>query len=230
MLLSGVLGRQLVCESTDHHIHMDFGEPMQVLSSAVLNGGSVQARHFVNWRVTHDPRLNYSDPATSLQSYCDDLNLSGGTIGMMTAAYMASGRMRQVFVEGEELFALTTTGLGNARRIGDPADERPTSVGTINLVVVTTAELSPSAEVEALMMMTEAKAAALQNLSIRSPVSDKIATGTGTDALAIVSARKGTRSSVQQYVGKHLSFGEALGRCVLDTIEQSLQYKAEVDS
>ena len=71
------------------------------------------------------------------------------------------------------------------------------------------------------MIVTEAKAAVLRESGIRSPVSNKIATGTGTDAIAVVS---GHGPETVRYCGKHVLFGEILGRLVTDALTASVKW------
>ena len=70
------------------------------------------------------------------------------------------------------------------------------------------------------MTTTEAKAAALQNLEIISPVSNKTATGTGTDSIAIAADPIAEKV---QYCGKHVVFGEVLARLVIEAITSSIK-------
>lgn len=65
------------------------------------------------------------------------------------------------------------------------------------------------------MIITEAKAAALQEANIISPVSGLIATGTGTDSHAIVS---GFGPAKVRCCGKHVLFGEVLGELVMESV------------
>ena len=104
--------------------------------------------------------------------------------------------------------------MSNPRRVGDRAEHRIIAaefekIGTINIVMITSAILTGVAMVEALLIVTEAKTATLQDAGIKSPVSDKIATGMGTDSVAVVS---GHGSDTVNYCGKYVLFGEILGR------------------
>ena len=91
-------------------------------------------------------------------------------------------------------------------------------VGTINIIVITSASLTGSALIEALLITTEAKSAALQEAGIMSPVSNKLATGTDTDSVAVVS---GPGPGDVKYCGKHVLFGELLDSSVIDTVSSS---------
>jgi adenosylcobinamide hydrolase len=217
------LTRQASLEYTQHHIHVAFCTPHQVMSSAVLNGGLVQASHLVN---LHIPKRWESQeaPEVTLAKYCSGAGWSGTIVGMMTAASMDSFRMARESVQDIDVVILVTSGLSNPRRAGDRAEYRKMAMqseerGTINIIAMTSAILTKAAMVEALMIVTEAKSAALQDASIRSPVSNKIATGTGTDALAVVS---GHGPETVRYCGKHVLIGEILGRLVTDAVRSSI--------
>jgi len=119
---------------------------------------------------------------------------------------------------------LVTTGISNARRAGDKADIQELSgtideVGTINLILIFSAQLTDTAMVEAMMIATEGKAAALQNAKILSPLSGLLATGTGTDAIAVVC---GNGSQKIKFCGKHVLLGEWIGRLVITAVTRSL--------
>ena len=78
--------------------------------------------------------------------------------------------------------------------------------------------------VEALLIVTEAKSAALQDAKVLSPVSNTIATGTGTDSAAIVSGHGPDKVG---YCGKHVLFGEMLGRMVNEAVSASIAWDIE---
>lgn len=219
------LTSQASLDHTQNHIHVEFRVPHQVISSAVLNGGLVQASHIVNLQV---PKSGTSKeaPEVTLSKYCVDLGWNGTIVGMMTAASMDSFQMAKETVQGIDVVVLVTSGLSNPRRAGDRAEHRKMAtqseeVGTINIVALTSAILTESAMVEALLIVTEAKSAALQEAGIRSPVSNKIATGTGTDSVAVVS---GHGPKTVCYCGKHVLFGEILGRLVTNAVASSIEW------
>jgi adenosylcobinamide amidohydrolase len=97
-----------------------------------------------------------------------------------------------------------------------------TDMGTINIIVLVSAALTRPALVESVMLATEAKAAALQALGIKSPISNDTATGTGTDAIAIAS---GQGPIEIPYCGKHVIFGEVLGRLVNEAVTASVSWE-----
>jgi adenosylcobinamide hydrolase len=213
-------------EHSRQHIHLAFTIPHRVTSSAVLNGGIVAANHLVNLNVPKHGQC-IEPPEVTLANYCTDSGWQGTAVGMMTAASMNSFRMAKETVQGVEIVVMVTAGLSNARRVGDHAEQRtiadqPETPGTINIVVLTSAVLTEAASVEAVLMATEAKSAALQNAGIRSSVSNTIATGTGTDSVAVVS---GHGPETIRYCGKHVLFGEILGRMVTDTAAAAIEWE-----
>lgn len=212
----------------DNHVHVEFSVPHRVISSAVLNGGVVQADHIVNMKVPKT-YVHAGSPEETLLNYCEDSGWEGKVVGMMTAASMDSFRMAKESEQGIDIAVMVTTGLTNPRRAGDRAEHRMmatdrTETGTINIIVVTSAVLTEPAMVEALTVVVEAKSAALQEAGIRSPISNRIATGTGTDSVAIVSGHGPDRVN---YCGKHVLYGEMLGRMVTDTVASSIKWELE---
>ena len=210
---------------TDEHIHVEFNQPHEVVSSAVLNGGVVQANHIVNMKVAKD-FVATETPEQSLLNYGLAAGWNGTVVGMMTAASMKSFRINKESAHGVDIIVLVTSGLSNARRVGDHAENRTMNlhsneVGTINVVILTSAKLTAAAMIEALLIVTEAKAAALHEAGIISPISNKIATGTGTDSVAVVS---GHGKETIAYCGKHVLFGEMLGRLVIKTVASSITW------
>jgi len=208
-------------------VHVKFMQPHRALSSAVLNGGYCHASNFLNVRVAKHSPAPVEDPALTLQRVSDRLCCSGVTVGMMTAASLDSLRVACETINGETLAVLVTTGMENARRAGDPAEYRtldvvPTQQGTINVAIVTSIQLADAALVEMVAVATEAKVAVLHELQIRSPLSGQLATGTGTDAIAIFS---GHGDHGARFAGKHTLLGERLALMVMQVIRSSVNYQ-----
>jgi adenosylcobinamide amidohydrolase len=128
-----------------------------------------------------------------------------------------------------EVVAVCTGGVeGNAGRAGDPTtyyepqddravkehecDLRP---GTINAMIFINRELTPGAMGTAVITATEATSAALQELEVPSRYSEGIATGTGTDQIAVASKLGGKAIS---FAGKHSKVGELIGRTMHDAV------------
>ena len=219
---------KILVEQTPNHLHVQFDTPYQVISSGVLGGGFVEASHILNLKVAKQSAgLNpvFKSPDAELSGYCEKYGWKGVAVGMMTAASMDSYRMARTTHQGIDVFVLATVGLSNTRRAGDYAEHREiipavADVGTINIICLTSMGMVPAAMIEAVMTATEAKTAALQNLGIKSPVSNAPATGTGTDAIAVAADPQAYKI---QYCGKHVLFGELLANLVIEAVTASIK-------
>ncbi len=214
---------------TSTHLHVALNSDRWVLSSAVLNGGLIRARHIVNMKVPKNPsgeKTKFDSPDVSLTAYSQHLQLTGTVVGLMTAASMTSFRQVTRTEQGVAVTALVTAGISNAKRAGEPAEWRTVNdnapnTGTINIIILTNAGLTPAAMVEAVITVTEAKTVALVNLGIADPAGRKPATGTGTDAIAVAG---GLGPPEIRYCGKHVLFGEMLGTTTIQALTQSLKH------
>jgi adenosylcobinamide amidohydrolase len=147
----------------------------------------------------------------------------------MNHAVWESAKYREI-----EVTAVSTGGVEtNSVRAADPAsyyetDGRFESVdgkgfpteGTINTMVFISKEMMPGAMVSALIVATEAKTAAMQELSVNSQYSSGMATGTGTDQIAIA-CQLGGEFHLSQ-ADKHSKLGELIGVTVKQTVKKTL--------
>lgn len=195
-----------------------FPTPSRVLSWAPLNGGLVEARTILNHQVDIHAS-SFLEPQASLAALAQSLSVESPTVGLMTGVLMDRLVRTTLQVEAVTLECFATVGLSNALAVGDPAtySEQP---GTINIIVACNQALAPSALVEAVQIVTEAKVQALYAAKIRSTVSDTLATGTGTDCVAVACS---LCTPTYQYCGKHTHLGELLGRVVGQTMKEGLR-------
>lgn len=204
-----------------------FAPPHRTLSSAVLGGGSQYADYVLNHQLPSGVAADswvFTEPGAYLKGVARDLGLTGRGVGLMTAVSMDRLVCRRMQSRDLWVEAFITVGTSNAVRAGDPAtvteaDERPRSAGTINIILVTNADLSVPAMVEAVQVATEAKTAALAEAKVISKVTGTTATGTGTDAIVIVSGH----GRQVRYAGTHTSRGEMVGRVVLEGVGEGLR-------
>jgi len=207
--------------------HINFHRPVRILSSAIYNGGYIEASNFFNVRVDENfngKNSEFEKPSLSLEKLAIKENWLGKSVGMMTAAEMHTFSRSKKSAEGVWIEVMLTAGLSNARRAGDKADylhmhEICEKIGTINILITSNAQLSDAAMVECIMICTEAKATVLQELNIKSPISGKICTGTGTDSVAIACMHQGIQI---EYCGKHVLFGQLLAEATREALFESL--------
>lgn len=219
----------LSLEHTDHYVRLILPGPWRTCGWSPLGGGLARARHMFIVRVHEDGARTpgeYPPPETTLGRYARDRRWPGPAMGMMTAASMDSCRVTWRSESGVAVCVVLTAGLANARRAGDKADCRDGNAGalpagTINILAATNAALTDAALLEALMIMTEAKAAVLSEHGIVSPVSGLVATGTGTDCAAMAC---GEGPSLR-FCGKHVLFGEMLARAVMEALSSSIAWE-----
>ncbi|MDR3323108.1 MAG: adenosylcobinamide amidohydrolase [Zoogloeaceae bacterium] len=118
--------------------------------------------------------------------------------------------------------ALVTAGAKtNAIRTGvDEGTHIETPHGTINILLLTNARLTEGAMARAIVTLTEAKTAALEDLKVPSSYTKTAqATGTGTDSVIVVSGVSGPEVS---YTGGHSRIGELIGKAAYHAVIEAL--------
>ncbi|HEU4965686.1 MAG TPA: adenosylcobinamide amidohydrolase [Bacilli bacterium] len=196
--------------------------PFRILSSSLHGGGWQTKRHLLNLQVPHGYICD--DPLQDVAARIDELGLPrADTAAMMTAADVED------FVEGYasgDQFALKsyiTAGISNAARAGQCGPTYPGyRAGTINAILVLDARLTPAAMVNAIITITEAKAAALQELAIRD-AQGRLATGTTTDSILLACTQSERYRGVHHYAGVATEIGCAIGQTVYETLLAGLR-------
>ena len=106
--------------------------------------------------------------------------------------------------------------------VGDDDDGvLPEKPGTINSIILINACLDESSILLAEMTAVEAKTVALRDLMIPSCYSNEVATGTGTDGIAIFSNMESENHV--EIAGKHSKLGEMIAKTVIDSIKIALE-------
>jgi adenosylcobinamide hydrolase len=225
-------GARIQHQVVGHTLVIRLGGRKRVLSSAPLGGGFGLASSILNHQVEENGPIkgHYPTPAHYLQKLASQLQLSGKTIGLMTAVPMTQLVTTRVATEELWVECFGTVGVTNAVRAGEwPLRWAPSKAcnkpGTINLIVITNASLSSAAMVGAVQVVTEAKASVLMDHAVRSKEDQSLATGTGTDAVVIACALRG-QGPFHQYSGTHTIIGALIGKAVARCISLGL-VKAE---
>lgn len=99
-------------------------------------------------------------------------------------------------------------------------DQDPNKPGTINTLIFINCKLDESSLLLAEMIAVEAKAVALRELMTSSNYSDEVATGTGTDGIAIFS-NLDSENTIDN-VSKHAKIGELIAKAVISSVKESL--------
>lgn len=147
--------------------------------------------------------------------------------GLITSAAMDNYAISTKTYEKLSVTSIVTAGADkNAVKAGDPASfyeynhNYKTIGGTINIITYINANLEPGALTTASITMTEAKTSVLEDLKIESQYSNKIATGTGTDGLCVISD-KSSHNHLEN-AGKHSKLGELIANSIRDALYEAL--------
>lgn len=198
------------------------GEEMEILSSAIFNGGDRRTDTVFVMQVPKN--FMHDDPFSYAGQACKAMGLPDTSVGLMTAA-----EVKHVFSHGTEkfedieVFAAVTAGLSNQVVAGDVLEdwERRSKLsqrrsaalaGTINIIGVSPVPLTPAAKVNIMIAITEAKSAALASFGYKE-------TGTTSDSMAIISPAGEER---EPYSGTGTPLGIAMARAVKFHVRDSL--------
>ncbi len=217
----------------DNSLVVQFSRPRDVVSTSWLNGGY---RRDLSAVFNHQIPLDACDDCHEnggVETYLETVAASMGldpraACGLVTRAEMKNAVAVTARFRNLAVTAIVTAGIDkNGGRAGDPAsyceenDSFEPVGGTVNTVLVIGADLPEYALCRAVVTASEAKAVALQQLMARSLYSSGIATGSGTDMIAIV-ADPGSPLHLSD-VGKHSKLGELIGRTVIDATTAALE-------
>lgn len=207
---------------------VSFGEKRRVLSTL---DGYREVPYVAN---TYTPLQLSQETMKNFQEFKRDFPSALG-IDPADIAFLSTGvDMDQLAVceksYGElKVCCLATAGAkGNALRTGVDVTsyvEQPgffvSTVGTINVIILTNATLSEGAMARAIITITEAKTAALQDLDVRSTSSHQYqATGTGTDNVIVVSGKMGKPLLL---TSGHVKMGELIGHSTKIAVAEALK-------
>jgi adenosylcobinamide hydrolase len=190
-------------------------QPLTVLSSAVVGGGVVRVRYLLNRHVHHD--YNCLDPVGELVAFARSQGISEAFVGHMTAVSLQKAQVVTLRAEALTVAAVLTAGINNATTPGLSSPVTP-GPGTINMILLIDACLTPAAMVHAVITATEVKTQVLMARGVRT-LEGYAATGTSTDAIAVASTGRGTPLT---YAGPVTLVGWLIGRCVRTALEEAL--------
>jgi adenosylcobinamide amidohydrolase len=209
---------------------VSFRRPARTLSWAVLNGGFRYADHVINHHVDGSDRLFCARPGPWLEKAAARLELRGRVVAMATAVQMKN--VVRTFCRGDnlEVACFASVGCANALSVGDPAtvtieSAAPNSLHTINIIVIVQAGLSDQAMVESVQIATEGRVRALYEAEVKSSTSNLMASGTGTDCIAVASLGR----ERARYCGKHTRLGELIGMATYNAVKIGILQSARTN-
>ena len=204
--------------------------PLKILSSAVLNGGLREVKCIMNFQVTEDAGSDmddevHKDARDFLIEETEKMGIpQNQVVAIMTAAKMKNVEGVTQKVEDITLTTFVTAGAYFAATPGDEIASKQSAFpfkkwGTINTIVLVDGNLSDSCMVNAVATATEAKAAALRELDVRSRFSGEVATGTVTDSVVIACTKLG---QTIKYAGSGTIIGELIGKSVKVALKKAI--------
>lgn len=191
-------------------LEFDFGADMQVLSWSVNRPGIVRARRIL-WREVRNSDLpaeldvdDWLARELHLHEAVDAVTLlTSRDIRFFTECRTSAGNVMA--------HAVATVGFSNAERVGHRIDRSGKDWGTINVALCLNCGMTETALLEAMSVVVQARTAAVMDVNLA--LKSGIATGTGTDCVAVASPTGKTR-----YAGLHTEIGEATGRAVYTAV------------
>lgn len=206
-------------------LEFDLGQDMQVLSWAPYRAGFQRARRIL-WRQVRNADLPEGlDVGAWLRAELQARDALDA-VCMLTSRDVCAHHLAVAEVEGVAVTALATVGLSNAERVGHRVDRsgrdwnrdlaqelRARDYGTINIGLRINAPLSQTGLLEALSIAVQARTTAILEAGHVLPDLAGLATGTGTDCIAVAAPGGGN-----DYAGLHTAIGHAIGEAVLQAV------------
>jgi len=192
-------------------LEFDLGAPCRVLSWSLNRPGFVTTDRIV-WREVRNADLPLGLDVGTWFAQALSARRCDGAVGFLTSRDIRCYHHQRHSTEGITAEAVATVGLSNAERIGTRLDRTGTDWGTINVALKLDAALSDAALIEAMSVAVEARTAAVMEIGFTLPTG--IATGTGTDCVAVAAAPGDTA-----FAGLHTAVGEAAGRAVFSAVQ-----------
>ncbi len=209
-------------ETKKSHVLVSFASPWRTLSSAIVGGGFMETDHIINLHVKKGYKSDC--PQKDIEKAVRRLELKGTVVGMMTAADIKNAVQTHESKAGIEVKVIVTGGVSNAAAAGENASMK--GAGTINVIILTDADLSDPAFVNLVKTATEAKTLALHDLDVRCTTSaELIATGTSTDAIVVASSGVGEKV---EYAGTATCIGRLTGMAVRTAVKKAVENQDEL--
>lgn len=208
------------------------------LTASWINGGYREDIQAIFNHQLNQKELDYLEK-DSVQGFMKKLaeNLSldpDKTSGFLTVADMANMAIVTETYREIEVTAIVTAGIEvNGGRAGDNASYYELNgkyefrVGTINTILIINSNLSENTLLRSVLTAAEAKAVALQELMAPSKYSNGVATGSGTDNIAVISNMES--ENVLLTAGKHSKLGELIGKSLIKAIKQALSKQSNLN-
>ena len=197
---------------------------------AITNNSSIGSRVEMSLM---GKKLNVND------AYTDEMQRRIGldaerTVAFGTAAHMDNAAVTNLVSKGGVKVSAAVTGgiRGNGGRAEDPASfdeakryaERP---GTIVILLAIDADIPDGAMFQAMLTATQSKSCVIQELMAKSLYSNRVATGSGTDQVAVI-CRTGSGKEITD-CGAASDVGITIARCVRESLFKTFDLQSGMD-
>lgn len=221
---------------TKHSLICQFPEPRLVLSTSSYNGGFLMADAVFNHCI-HSVQSDSSFTRSFEEASNDLLNFAimngfncERITGLLSNTKVDRHGYSAFYFQDTLIEVIATAVIGtNAMRAGEHGEESNRDCAfndAINLLVLTNSQIEDGNMVKALLTITEAKSAALQELAVINPCTLSPATGTGADG--IIFATNPMAKVFCNNVGTPSLFGEALACAVKTALKESLAMESKI--
>lgn len=191
-------------------LEFDLGADMQVLSSALNRPGFVRARR-IQWREVRNADLPVDlDVDAWLATELKHRNAEDA-VTLLTSRDIRQFTEHTATIGTTTAHAVATVGFSNAERVGHRVDRSAEDWGTINVGLCLSTGVTQAALLEAMSIVVQARTAAVMDAGLT--IATGVATGTGTDCVAVASPHGKDR-----YAGLHTDIGEAIGRAIYTAV------------
>ena len=209
---------------------VSFPQPRRALSTfdglAFVRAAINHSAHPLLWQKVGSEGQGYVEQIRARIAERQGLDRSG-VVQMATAADLDNYAAVTKAYGPLTVTVLATAGArSNALRTGVDmgtyieGEGRDDTHGTINIMVLTNARMTDGAMARAIVTVTEAKTAALQDLQVPSTFTPAAqATGTGTDSVTVVSGVNGPRATS---AGGHSRLGGLIGAATHEAVVEAL--------
>lgn len=212
---------------SDRWLELDFPFPHAVLSWAIIGGGWQTTEKFI-WHRVHNQELTPEiDPKTFFSKRIADEHKGRDQdiVGLLTSACLFDYTDTFHCFQDHWVRCVATVGMGNAVQVGCPPTQWE-QYGTINIFLQSSASLNLLSSMEAASLVAEARTLAVLQAEIPCSQGSRhhqhthhLATGTGTDCIAIASPLGG---SPLAYSGKHTPIGHLIGAATYEAVKKGL--------
>lgn len=206
---------------------LNFQKPMSITSTleGSRNGIKTVGNHFVppqGWMTLHDKGVE-----NAKEELFNVLKKSKkNTSFIFTGADMDNIAVKKESYKDITVYAMVTAGVESNATRASRDEGKHYEPGTINILILSNAKLSPRAMTRAIITATEAKTAAMQDLDIRSKEYPELiqATGTGTDNIIVI---EGSGINIDN-TGGHSKAGELIAKVVYAGVKEAIYKQNEI--